>query len=1194
MRKLLPAVLLLVVALYNSRLLYAQQYTFTYYNAANGLPSSEIISVAIDEKGFLWVGTVAGLSRFDGYQFSNYQYDDSNRYIGTVNVIRPGAPGSLWVGASSGLYYMQQGTLHKVSADINSPQGINDILLSPGGNMWLATENGPAVIAETKLDKTGSSTARMDDFVLPGWTHKNAPIELRRTLQVKMAADGTIFFSQYNTVYKLAGDTFENVYKATRKEDQVLSLFPVSKRKLYVNCALSEMHKVEDGINYDLPLHVFYKKEIAGDHEPVWYAGTSGIACFYPQLESASVFINTLDEGVIWPSNVVAAGKVLWLATHDGLLKIKPAVFNTHQQKKYDSVQEAYSFIQLKNGDFIEGGNRGRLWKKMGDDFVHYLPGGITMVTRAEIRCLLEDPRGWLWAGTGYQGLSVYRDGHIDHLTKERDSLHDNTIYSLLQGIHENELYAIGDHGVSLVQVNEQGKITVKPFYFEAHISKHAQFYAGVLSPGGQLWVGGEEGLFYLGGNRLNVFSFNGKTTPVNDLKMAADGSLWIATSGQGILKCRFDKSGMPALEKQYNMEDGLNTNLYLSLLIDKKQDVWAASHKGLSCLLRQKGDSVRMLNFDEADGFILPGYNNIKLYQQADSTIWAGTTHGIASFHPQRLHLSPDPPVVYVTGAAFLNNSAPGGLPPGSLSASPVYSYENNSLVFSYTAIDFSNQASVRYQYKLDGADGHWRQAGFARSVTYQNLPVGTYTFRVKALNGKGLWSRQEASFVFSIAPPFWQRWWFRGLSLVLIAAVVIAFVKRREKRAARAEAEKTAIEAMKAVSYRHQLEMEQVINFFVTSINQQHSIDEMIWDVTKNCISTLGFEDCVIYLLDDERKVLVQKAAWGPKTTAENRIVNPIEIPLGRGIVGSVALTGKAEIINDTSLDERYIVDDASRLAELAVPIMDDQKIIGVIDSEHSAKDFYTDRHLYILTTIASLLAGKIDKMKAGQQAREKEIELLKLNKDLATWQITALRAQMNPHFIFNAMNSIQQFTLQNDSVNANLYISKFSTLLRKVIHTSQTRQISLEEEMEQLQLYLDIETLRMGAGFTYHITAAEEIEADALKMPGMLVQPFVENALKHGLPLQEGEKKLTVHFFMPDDHHLHAIITDNGIGRKRAAALKQQQTLLPHVSRGIQLVKERLQLLEQYKDHHSAIFINDLPGDAGTQVTLVIPIS
>ncbi len=186
---------------------------------------------------------------------------------------------------------------------------------------------------------------------------------------------------------------------------------------------------------------------------------------------------------------------------------------------------------------------------------------------------------------------------------------------------------------------------------------------------------------------------------------------------------------------------------------------------------------------------------------------------------------------------------------------------------------------------------------------------------------------------------------------------------------------------EQMKTGVYKQQLETEQVINYFTASISDKNNIDELMWDVVKNCISKLGFEDCVIYLADDEQKVLTQKAAWGPKTKEENKITNPLKIPFGSGIVGHVARNDKAEIIADTTLDKRYISDDASRPSEISVPIGYDGKVLGVIDSEHSQKNFYTQRHLHLLTTIATLLSGRIVKIRAEQLAKEKEIEVLTL---------------------------------------------------------------------------------------------------------------------------------------------------------------------------------------------------------------------
>ena len=576
-----------------------------------------------------------------------------------------------------------------------------------------------------------------------------------------------------------------------------------------------------------------------------------------------------------------------------------------------------------------------------------------------------------------------------------------------------------------------------------------------------------------------------------------------------------------------------------------------------------------------------------------ADGNIYHGAVEKYFSFEPAALLAQKNKMDVWLTAFKIFDKDSINSLSLNNIKQLSL-SYGQNNFSFSFVSPSIFYPDAVQYEYMLEGLDKEWKLSGSRNYISYTNVSPGKYVFKIKAAGANGIWSDKIKTIEIIITPPFWQTWWLRLLVLSFAILIGYVFIKRREKAAAKREAEKTEMEKLKAVSYQYQLEIEQVINYFATSIHEQDSIDEMLWDVAKNCISKLGFEDCVIYMLDDKRNVLVQKAAWGPKTTDENKIVNPIEIVPGKGIVGYVATTGKTELIKDTSADERYIVDDASRLSEITVPVINDKNVIGIIDSEHSQKNFYTERHVQILTTVASLLADKVVRMRAEQQTREKEIEVLRLNKDLATWQITALRAQMNPHFIFNAMNSIQQFTLKNDSDNANLYISKFSSLLRKVLHTSQQNFISLEEEAEQLGLYLEIEKLRMGDDFIFEITIDGEIEADALQIPGMLMQPFVENAVKHGLPLKQGEKRLTIHFSMPDEQQLHAVITDNGIGRKQAGELKKQQTLLLHESKGIELVKHRLKLLQQDKQHPSNLIINDLPANAGTEVILIIPIS
>ena len=174
--------------------------------------------------------------------------------------------------------------------------------------------------------------------------------------------------------------------------------------------------------------------------------------------------------------------------------------------------------------------------------------------------------------------------------------------------------------------------------------------------------------------------------------------------------------------------------------------------------------------------------------------------------------------------------------------------------------------------------------------------------------------------------------------------------------------------------------IETNETINYFATSLFGKNTIYEILWDVAKNCISRLGLVDCVIYLLDEERGVLVQKAAYGKKNPEEFKIFVPIEIPLGMGIVGTVAQTGIPEIVNDASQDPRYIVDDQARLSELAVPLIVKNKVIGVIDSEHPERDFFTKYHQDALSTIASICASKISQALADEKtnkAREAQLE-------------------------------------------------------------------------------------------------------------------------------------------------------------------------------------------------------------------------
>ncbi|MFM7710776.1 MAG: ATP-binding protein [Ferruginibacter sp.] len=188
-------------------------------------------------------------------------------------------------------------------------------------------------------------------------------------------------------------------------------------------------------------------------------------------------------------------------------------------------------------------------------------------------------------------------------------------------------------------------------------------------------------------------------------------------------------------------------------------------------------------------------------------------------------------------------------------------------------------------------------------------------------------------------------------------------------------------------------------IIQVFTQHLTNTKTVSEVCWEITKNVIAKIGFEDCVVYLHDPETNVLVQMAAHGPKNPVALDIYHPITIKPGQGIVGSVFVSGRAEIIPDTRLDKRYIVDDQARLSEIAVPILHNGIPIGVIDSEHPDCSFFTGDHLLILNTLAAIASNKIVKTRAfetleqvnknlaekNRVEEEKNRELLQLNQQL-----------------------------------------------------------------------------------------------------------------------------------------------------------------------------------------------------------------
>ena len=207
----------------------------------------------------------------------------------------------------------------------------------------------------------------------------------------------------------------------------------------------------------------------------------------------------------------------------------------------------------------------------------------------------------------------------------------------------------------------------------------------------------------------------------------------------------------------------------------------------------------------------------------------------------------------------------------------------------------------------------------------------------------------------------------------------------------------------------------------------------------------------------------------------------------------------------------------------------------------------------------------------------------------------ELKALRAQMNPHFIFNCMSSIQECMLTGQLDEANIYLTKLSKLLRMVLEYSDEESISLDKELEILGLYLELESVRLKEGFQYTIHIDDEIFAEEILVPTLILQPFAENAIWHGLLNKPADRKLKVSISMKDSTLLCSI-EDNGVGREKAIQLKSVKR--KHHSRGLKLIEKRLEILRQ-KTHRddTGFTFQDLYGyhhePTGTRVEITLPV-
>ncbi|MGI8599596.1 MAG: histidine kinase [Chitinophagaceae bacterium] len=280
--------------------------------------------------------------------------------------------------------------------------------------------------------------------------------------------------------------------------------------------------------------------------------------------------------------------------------------------------------------------------------------------------------------------------------------------------------------------------------------------------------------------------------------------------------------------------------------------------------------------------------------------------------------------------------------------------------------------------------------------------------------------------------------------------------------------------------------------------------------------------------------------------------------------------------------------------------------ENILFALGLGHKQKLILKERDHSQAKLIVQLQENEILRKKVHEQMkkdieilnRQAEIEKLKIiqlqnDKDIAELKVSSLRSQMNPHFIFNSLNSIKHYIIENDTQHAVYYLNKFSKLIRKILASSMEKESSLAEELETMNLYVNIENIRFNNAIHFITETDENLNMQNVKIPTFILQPFLENAIWHGLSLKEGEKTLKLSVEKNNCSHIQINIIDNGVGFNRSKNIKKEKILSKH-SVGINLCEERLMHFSRNFKNDYALTFTNLRGEAyGTHVTILLPV-
>lgn len=776
------------------------QYVHETWQVKDGLPQTIVNDVLQTRDGYLWLATQEGLARFDGVSFTVFENArvqglESN----TIRVLRESRDGALWIGTEGGLTRYQNGTFETFT----TPEALSRTIVRAlyedrQGTLWAGT--------------IGKGLFRFDGVAFAAYPLPGDPLdELSQVvLSIAERPDGTLLVGTASGLFEVftsaAPIRSEPILPAA-----VWSLLAEADGTVWAGTDRG-LYQIRDGTASLLPEAAALRDRtitaLTRDPAGSLWIGTREAGLFRLAGDRLSPPFGT-REGLTHPfvrALFVDREGSIWIGTDGGgLNRLRPGKFVPIRRTEGLSSDVVMTVMEDRSGVLWTGTEGGGL-----NRIEH---GRIRTFTRANglpsdnVYALHQDRRGRVWAGTGSGVCRFEADASFTCLDGVR-GLAGETVYS----IHEDRDGTVWIGTMSgLVRLRDD-RIVPLPEDWELA----GELVRTILeAEDGTLWFGADlGGLYRLRDGELRRFTrTDGLSSDyILTLQQDDDGVLWIGTNGGGL--CRF----LDASPECFAAIDGLYGDKILQILDDGRGALWLGSLSGVYQIRKDAFDAfsegrsttISARAYDEMDGLPhreMNGGTSPAAWRSRDGRLWFATVAGLAYFDPDealRNHIAPPVRIERL----FLDGAPAAMVPDHSFAPG------TRNVAFTYTALSLAASQKIQFQFRLQGYDDHWIDAGTRRQAFYTNLAPGTYRFQVRAGNSDGAWNWTGAEYTFQIEPFFYQTPWFYLLCAALLLLCGVTLYRGRVHHLRARQAELTALVAEQTRELREREQALQALN--------------------------------------------------------------------------------------------------------------------------------------------------------------------------------------------------------------------------------------------------------------------------------------------------------------------------------------------------------------------------------------------